>query len=248
MINVALIEDDRLISDPYAAILRREYSTEAIHFDQIFAMGEALSAVKSRNYDIVVLDVELGPSAEEKSAGYKVMQALAGKSTVVLVISGSDDRAVYKRSLLAMSAWDFLGKPFEADDFLHKFKQAVAWRKSQLMNNGARSPEQSSEPVSGLLLDPYGRVQIRWHGQPVSLGLTRFKLLRLLVSDPAAIVGYSELYAVVGSGQNKANIRVHMQKMREAFQDAHNLRPAADGSPFPYIHNHMNRGYSWNRL
>jgi DNA-binding response OmpR family regulator len=248
MLSVALIEDDRLVSNPYAALLRSEYPADTIHFDQIFTMSDAIAAVKSRTYDVVVLDVELGLSAEEKSAGYKVMQALAGKPTVVLVISGSDDRAVYKRSLLAMSAWDFLAKPFEADDFLHKFKQAVAWRRSQLKNTEASAPERSTEPVPGLVLDPFGRVQTRWHDQPVSLGLTRFKLLRLLVSNPDAIVPYSELFAVVGSGQNKANIRVHMQKMREAFQDAHNVRQAADGRTFPYIHNHMNRGYSWNRL
>jgi DNA-binding response OmpR family regulator len=56
--------------------LRSEYPADNIQFDQIFTMRDAIAAVKSRTYDVVVLDVELGPSAEEKSAGYQVMQAL----------------------------------------------------------------------------------------------------------------------------------------------------------------------------
>ena len=45
MLSVALIEDDHLVSNPYAALLRSEYPG-TIQFDQIFTMGEAIAAVK----------------------------------------------------------------------------------------------------------------------------------------------------------------------------------------------------------
>ena len=63
------------------------------------------------------------------------------------------------------------------------------------------------------------------------------RLVELLARRHDQVLSYEQLYAVLDSGKNKANLRVHVQAIRNAFTDV--------DPEFARIHNVPMVGYVW---
>src|SRR5512146_1060569 len=131
MIKVAVIEDDVPTSNQL-----KEWILSArpgIAVDQWFSRDDAEAAIGREEYDVVVLDIELG---RERHAGVAIINAInkAGRGTPVLVVSAMP-AAIYRSIMKALDAWDYLQKTtFEEGDFIDTFLEIL--RASRDRENG----------------------------------------------------------------------------------------------------------------
>ena len=229
MTSVAVIEDDVPTSNQI-----REWIVSArpgLEVDQWFTRDDAEAAVTRENYDVVVLDIELG---RERHAGVAIINAInkTGRGTPVLVISAMP-AAIYRSIMKALDAWDYLQKTaFDEGDFVETFLE--------ILRAGRGRSEVGSAPVPAdeLSLDPLRQNTPLWRGKRVNLPLTAQRILATLYEQRGQVVSYEDLFEVVKSGRNRDNIRKHISTIREAFRELDDA--------FDRIENVPMRGFRWS--
>ena len=225
MVKVAVIEDDLPTSNQLKSWI--EAAKPGIHIDQWFSRDDAEAAIARENYDLVVLDIELG---RERHAGVAIINAINKQhATPVLVVSAMP-ATIYRSIMKALDAWDYLQKTtFEEADFIDTFLE--------ILRTARPKAEPAPAVVSELSLDPLRQAAPIWRGQRVNLPLTAQRILATLHQRRGEVVSYEELFAVVKSGRNRDNIRKHVSTIRDAFRE---IDPTFDD-----IENVPMRGFRW---
>lgn len=225
MFKVAIIEDEPPLNDEMASwVLRAKPGTT---IDQFYTRESAEQALRKEQYDLVVLDLMLGP---EKNAGVAVIRETYKHPVPVLVVSGLPAE-LYRGVMRALDAWDYLQRPVSQDDFIETFLGIV------------RQSEKAKRPSSvfggSLQIDPI-RGTLKWKGMNLNLPLSAQRILyaiyeRRTLDDSTA--SYQELFKVVKSGKNKANIRKQISTIKSEFKLV--------DSEFNSIVSDPMRGYRW---
>ncbi|TAK90594.1 MAG: response regulator transcription factor [Burkholderiaceae bacterium] len=229
MTKVAIIEDD----SPTSRQLK-EWILSArpeIAVEQWFSRDDAEAAIAREDYDLIVLDIELG---RERNAGVAIINAInkVGRGTPVLVVSAMP-AAIYRSIMKALDAWDYLQKTtFEEADFIETF---LAILRASRDRHGSRPVVEASEELA---LDPLRQSSPLWRGKRVNLPLTAQRILAALYQQRGRVVSYDELFQVVKSGRNRDNIRKHISTIREAFREL--------DEDFDRIENIPMRGFRWS--
>jgi two-component system response regulator ChvI len=229
MTRVAVIEDDLPTSNQLAGWIRA--ARPGIEVDQWFTRDDAEAALARENYDVVLLDIELG---RERHAGVALINAINKQrhGVPVLVVSAMP-AAIYRSIMKALDAWDYLQKTtFEEADFIETFLEILRVareRKAQQPAANAASAE--------LALDPLWQRTPTWRGERVNLPLTAQRILATLYQRRGEVVSYDELFDVVKSGRNRDNVRKHVSTIRDAFRE---VDPG-----FERIENIPMRGFRW---
>jgi DNA-binding response OmpR family regulator len=229
MFQVAIIEDD-----PPTSHQLKQWILSAkpvITVEQWFTREEAEAAIAREDYDLVILDIELG---RERHAGVAIINAInkSARGTPVLVVSAMP-ATIYRSIMKALDAWDYLQKTtFSEADFVDTVLEILRTARD-------RNPGKPCLPVGEeLSLDPLRQGAPRWRGQRVNLPLTAQRILATLYEKRGQVVSYDELFQVVKSGRNRDNIRKHISTIRDAFRE---LDEAFDG-----IENIPMRGFRWS--
>ncbi|GHU13707.1 hypothetical protein AGMMS50225_24190 [Betaproteobacteria bacterium] len=228
MYKVAIIEDD----EPTSGQIRAWVLSAApdIEVAQWFTRDEAEAAIAREDYDLVILDIELG---RDRHAGVAIINAInkCGRGTPVLVVSAMP-AAIYRGIMKALDAWDYLQKTtFEEPEFIDTFLE---------MLRAARTRRQSAEQVpvgDELSIDPLHQGAPFWRGDRVNVPLTAQRILAVLHDNKGEVVSYDKLFAAVKSGRNRENIRKHISTLREAFREL--------DENFDCIENVPMRGFRW---
>ena len=228
MFKVAVIEDDIPTSQQLTEWIRS--ARPGIQVDTWFSRDDAEAAIARENYDVVVLDIELG---RERNAGIAIINAINKRhqGTPVLVVSAMP-AAIYRSIMKALDAWDYLQKTtFSESDFVDTFLEILRAAKEHAV---VAAPA----PVADeLAIDPLRQRSALWRGQRINLPLTAQRILAALYQQRGQVVSYDDLFEVVKSGRNRDNIRKHISTIREAF------RELDDG--FDRIENVPMRGFRW---
>ncbi len=237
MHRIAIIEDDPPTSNMFRAWLAEAYPLATL--EQFFDLESGVRAVESRVFDLVISDIDLGRTTE-KYGGVRIAGMLKGKPIPVLIVSGLPAPDLYREIMFALDAWDYLEKPVTQPDFLNQVGHALRWRESQTKQVGHQrmSSDGTTTVVDPLLaIDPLNRVRVAWRGSRVALSMTQVRIVDMLSKNRNQVLGYDQLYSVLDSGKNKANLRVHIQAIRNAFADV--------DPEFSRIHNVPMVGYVW---
>lgn len=241
-VKVAIIEDDVPTSHQFKTWI--EAAKPGIEIDQWFNRDDAEAAILREQYDLVVLDIELG---RERHAGVAIINAINknirkegdGQATPVLVVSAMP-ATIYRSIMKALDAWDYLQKAtFEESDFIETFLdmlRAVKERRQLRLSTMIKKEEPRSIAES-LSMDPLRQRTPTWRGQRINLPLTAQRILAVMFEKRGQIVSYDDLYEVVKSGRNRDNIRKHVSTIRDAFRE---IDPAFEG-----IENVPMRGFRW---
>ena len=232
MPKVAVIEDDVPTSNQLRGWI--EAARPGIEVHQWFSRDDAESALAREQYDVVVLDIELG---RERHAGVAIINTInKQRGTPVLVVSAMP-AAIYRSIMKALDAWDYLQKTtFEEADFIDTFLEIL--RAAKAGKSGEASAAAAVVAASSeLSLDPLRQNSAIWRGQRVNLPLTAQRILAALHQRRGDVVSYEELFQVVKSGRNRDNIRKHVSTIRDALRE---IDPAFDG-----IENVPMRGFRW---
>lgn len=230
MNKVAVIEDDVPTSNQLVGWIRA--AKPGIQVDQWFSRDDAEAALARENYDVVLLDIELG---RERNAGVAIINVINKlyQGTPVLVVSAMP-AAIYRSIMKALDAWDYLQKTtFEEADFIDTFLDILRVAK----NRQGTTMKEVVVVADELVLDPLWQRTPMWRGERINLPLTAQRILATLYQHRGQVVSYDQLFDVVKSGRNRDNVRKHVSTIRDAFRDL--------DVNFNAIENVPMRGFRW---
>ncbi|HEX7643145.1 MAG TPA: response regulator [Burkholderiaceae bacterium] len=225
--KVAVIEDDVPTSNQLRGWI--ESAKPGIQVDQWHTRDDAEAALAREDYDLVVLDIELG---RERHAGVAIINAInKSRPTPVLVVSAMP-ATIYRSIMKALDAWDYLQKAtFEENDFIDTFLEILRAAKDK--GNGKEAAANGND----LSIDPLRQKTPMWRNQRINLPLTAQRILMALYEHKGQVVTYEQLFQVVKSGRNRDNIRKHVSTIRDAFREV--------DADFSCIENIPMRGFRW---
>src|SRR4051812_45402714 len=109
-LRILIVDDDRTLREGCANVLR----VEGFNVTAVGRGDEAITAVSHRTFDIILCDLYLTPVT-----GMDVLHAAlrAKRSTLVIMMTG-DPSVTSSVEALRAGAWDYLVKPFAAQQLL----------------------------------------------------------------------------------------------------------------------------------
>jgi two-component system, OmpR family, response regulator RegX3 len=204
--SVLVVDDDPGVLDVVAFTLRRE----GFDVDEGRDGRTALDAARSRDYDIVILDVML-----PEVSGTEVCRALRAESDVPIVMLTARDAERDRVLGLELGADDYVTKPFSSAELLSRVRAILRRRELDRAGGGA-----AVRRLGGLQID-LGRQQVTVDGEPVRLTLSEFKVLALLAERPEAVVSRRELMQHLWASEHVGDehaCEVHISNLRRKIE------------------------------
>lgn len=129
--KILVVDDDSLIKD----FLKESLSRQNHQVDLASSGDEALEKIRGTEYDIILSDIRM-----PKMSGMELLKA-AGRFSpdakiMLMTAYGTIDNAV---EAMKLGAFDYITKPFSADDIALKIKKALAYKKLEWENRLLRS-------------------------------------------------------------------------------------------------------------
>lgn len=198
--RILLVEDDDMLGEATKAGLEQE----AYAVDWVVQQEEALTALQTHQYGIILLDLGL-PDGE----GIEILRYLrgSGNSTPVLIITARDaltDRVAG----LDSGADDYLVKPFDLDELFARIR-AVNRRNNKLTDNLL---------VCDMLKLDTASLKVWKEDTPIVLGPKEFRILQKLVENKGRIISKEQLEDTLYSWGHEVEsniIEVHIHRIRK---------------------------------
>jgi DNA-binding response OmpR family regulator len=176
--RILVVDDEPAIVDSVSYALRRDgYEVESVDDGP-----PALEAVRSRPFDLVVLDVML-PS----QSGTDVCRQLRAESAVPIILLTAKDDEIDRVVGLELGADDYVTKPFSMAELISRVRALL--RRREL--DRAEAPPLVLR-VGGLELDSVSH-EVRVDGRLVPLTPSEFRLLAILAAEPERAFSRTEI-------------------------------------------------------
>ena len=211
--RILLVEDDAMISESICASLKdASYAVDSVDNGQIVE-----TAVRSQNYDIVLLDLGL-PGKD----GLMVLKLLrqSHPHLPVIILTARDD-IDSRLSGLDGGADDYMIKPFDMSELLARMRVALRRRSNQATSQLHNGP---------IVLDLSNyQVSIDGIDQSILLSNKEFSILQALMLHPGQIYSRSELEdKVYGWGEevesNAIDFLIHALRKKIGKEYIKNIR------------------------
>ncbi len=170
---------------------------------------EALSLLRERPVDIVVLDIIM-----PEQDGLEVCRRLRERSQVPILFLSSRDDEIDRVLGLEIGADDYVTKPFSPRELVARVKALL-----RRVSPSTEEPEQMPLRRDSLVLDPQ-RYRCYWAETEVILTVTEFGLLRSLMGTPGRVYSRDELVdRAWGHGHHitERTIDSHIRRIRKKF-------------------------------
>jgi len=185
IVKLLIVEDEK----PTAAFLRRGLVEEGFAVDVATDAPSADQAVRTFEFDVIVLDVML-PGGD----GFSLCQRwrAAGVTTPILFLTARDEVADRVRGL-DRGGDDYLVKPFAFAELLARLR-ALLRRRSGAAVSGVLT-------FGDLLIDTHRR-QVTRRGEVIALSMREYQLLEHLVRHAGEVVTRTSLWEHVWDSQS----------------------------------------------
>lgn len=199
-----VVDDEKMI------VKGIKYSLEqdGMEVDCAYDGEEALNAAKSKEYDIVLLDVML-----PKLDGFEVCQQIREFSNVPIIMLTAKNDDMNKILGLEYGADDYMTKPFNILEVKARIKA--------IMRRTKKDADKAVIITYGdlQLNEEYRRVYIK--DREINLTSREFEVLELLVSTPGKIYSREELLKTLWGEDYPGDVRtvdVHVRRLREKLE------------------------------
>lgn len=208
MAKVLLVEDDEDLAVTISDMLQDERHTVDIIHDGL----DAMEALKTRTYEVIVLDWDL-PS----KSGISILREFraTGGGTPVIMLTGKSE-IEQKEQGLDSGADDYVTKPFHLKELAARVRSML--RRPTLTNTGALT-------WGKLVLEPTKFEVIR-DGQQLRLLPRDFALLEFLMRHPTQIFSTQALLDNVWNYDSDATpegLRVAVRRIRKVIDETDDL-------------------------
>ena len=200
-----------LVVDDDASVRRFLNDALSVHHYTIIEAAngkDALQLVAKQRPNLIILDLGL-PDLD----GIEVTRRLRSWTTIPIIILTVRDQEEEKILALDSGADDYLTKPFRSGELMARIRMAM---------------RHAGQTGSGLLLET-GRLSldfanrvIKRDGLPVSLNLTEYDLLRVLVERAGKVITQKQLLREVWGEAYELNthlLRVNVSTLRQKIED-----------------------------
>jgi len=204
--SILVVDDDPGVLDVVSFMLRRE----GFEVDEERDGTAALEAARTRNYDIVILDIML-PGV----SGTDICRELRSESDVPILMLTARDAEIDRVLGLELGADDYVTKPFSTAELLSRVRAILRRRELDRANGGA-----TLRSLGGLQID-LSRHEVRVDGDRVHLTLSEFKVLALLAEQPDAVVSRKELMQHLWASEHVGDehaCEVHISNLRRKIE------------------------------
>nr|WP_286672595.1 response regulator transcription factor [Cohnella hashimotonis] len=227
-----LVEDDASLHRGIAFTLRQE----GFDVTGVYKLAEARSAVAGggQAFDLIVLDVQL-----PDGSGFDFCAELRGarNETPIVFLTASDTELDVVRGL-DLGGDDYITKPFRLREFLSRI-HAVLRRRGPAAD--PRSGEEPGLSSGNLRLHP-AEMRLLKDGSEVTLSVTEFRLLSLLMAHPRAVLSKEQILRQLwqhdGAFIDDNTVAVNVRRLREKIED--------DPQQPQKILTVRGAGYKWN--
>ena len=207
--HIAIVEDEAAIRHNYEDALRR-------YGYQVSGYGDrhsALTALKRRLPDLVIIDVGLGDDVE---GGFELCRELRSLSrSLPLIFLTARDSDLDVISGLRLGADDYLTKDISLQ---HLIARVVAlFRRVEALSGGV-SDEQLLE--RGHLKFSVQRMEVNWRDVPIPLTVTEFWLIHSLIRHPGHVRTRQQLMDDANVLVDDQTITSHVKRIRRKFVKA----------------------------
>lgn len=208
MAKVLLVEDDEDLAVTISDMLQDERHTVDIIHDGL----DAMEALKTRTYEVIVLDWDL-PS----KSGISILREFraTGGGTPVIMLTGKSE-IEQKEQGLDSGADDYLTKPFHLKELAARVRSML--RRPTLTNTGALT-------WGKLVLEPT-KFEVSRDGQQLRLLPRDFALLEFLMRHPTQIFSTQALLDNVWNYDSDATpegLRVAVRRIRKVIDETDDL-------------------------
>lgn len=223
-VRVAVVDDERPITDPIAFSLRKAgYETEVYHDGE-----SALAAFHDRPPRLVILDIMM-----PKMDGLELCRRLRSQGIALpIIFLSSRDEEIDRLLGFEMGGDDYLSKPFSMRELLARVKallrRAGALDQGEAGYGGASIAETASDTATRSTTLRTGDLEIdtdaaicRRDGNSVPLTLTELRILSSLAAEPGVIRSRSQLMATAFPEDLYTNDRAadsHIKRLRRKLE------------------------------
>lgn len=221
--KVLVVDDEKLIVKG----LRFSLEQDGMEVDCAYDGEEALEYARSKEYDMILLDVML-----PKMDGFEVCQQIREFSNVPVVMLTAKGDDMDKILGLEYGADDYITKPFNILEIKARIKA--------IMRRTGR-PEKGTQgqivEASELRMDLESR-RLFIAGKEINLTAKEFDLLELMALNPGKVYGRESLLNTVWGYEYPGDVRtvdVHIRRLREKIE--------TNPSEPKYVHTKWGVGY-----
>ena len=203
--NILVVDDDEGIATLVATLL----SKEGFNADSCYSGEQALAAMHSKTYNLIVLDIMM-PGID----GYETCRLIRSFSDVPIIFLSAKDEEINQVVGLEIGADDYIVKPFRTHEFIARVKARLR-RKTSSDANQDDVVLSSGTGIEVNLETHTASV----HETPLKLTPKEFGILSLLLKRKGATVSARELYEVVWESCFDSaagnSVMVHIRHLRE---------------------------------
>jgi len=206
-LNILVVDDEQ----PLRETLVRSFSREGHTVAAVASGEEALARIDDDHFDVVLLDVALGPGP----SGYDVCRSLREKRNIVpiIMLTALDTEADAVQGLEA-GADDYVTKPFGLAELRSRIRAV-------LRRSGPRAMGHEILKLGPVTLDR-GHREVNVDGEQVKLTFSEFELLAQLMSEPGRLFNRQELLRAIwgdSAYRDPRAIDVHIRHLREKIEE-----------------------------
>ncbi len=205
MHTILIVEDDQLINDGLAFMLRQE------HYCPISAYSyyEGWAAFRDNPVDLIILDVNL-----PDHSGLVLCEEVRKVSRVPILFLTANTSEQDMVNGFRIGADDYIAKPFSMPVLSQRIKAIL--RRSQSNPTGKMD-------VFGHLTIHYDKMQVYKNGQEIKLTANEFKLMALLAQNSGQVLTrqiiLEKLWDIDGDFVDENTLRVNVKRLRNKLED-----------------------------
>ncbi len=222
--RVLVVDDEKLIVKG----IRFSLEQDGMEVDCAYDGEEALSYARSKNYDIILLDVML-----PKFTGFEVCQQIREFSNVPIVMLTAKGDDMDKILGLEYGADDYITKPFNILEVKARIRAIMRRTERKEKAEEAAKIIESKD----VKLDCEGR-RVYIAGKEINLTAKEFEVLELLMLNPNKVYSREGLLKIVWGADYPGDVRtvdVHIRRLREKIE--------VSPSEPKYVHTKWGVGY-----
>lgn len=222
--RVLVVDDEKLIVKG----IRFSLEQDGMEVDCAYDGEEALSYARSKNYDIILLDIML-----PKFTGFEVCQQIREFSNVPIVMLTAKGDDMDKILGLEYGADDYITKPFNILEVKARIRAIMRRTERKEKAEEAAKIIESKD----VKLDCEGR-RVYIAGKEINLTAKEFEVLELLMLNPNKVYSREGLLKIVWGADYPGDVRtvdVHIRRLREKIE--------VSPSEPKYVHTKWGVGY-----
>ena len=204
MSEVLIVDDEAGIRKLLTGIVARD----GHHCTALATAGEALSAIKTGEYDIAIIDLGL-PDRD----GLELISAIRAISAIPIVVLSARDATEDKIAALDLGADDYVTKPFDGDEVLARLRSA-------LRRVGMKSAGGGRVLHGPFLIDPARHIATL-NGAPLSLTPKEFALLHALTEAGGRVLTHAQILRRIWGPAHESDVeylRVAIRSLRQKVE------------------------------